>query len=98
MRIGLFPRSASAYNFRGLALEEMGEFQEALQSYEAAIAHDPNFPDAWRNAANVLYQLHRYDEALMVYERLLRLEPNISSVGGRGMLSACSGDEGIASG
>src|SRR5258708_3358506 len=70
------PNSASAYNFRGLVLEEMAQFHEALLSYEAAIAHDPNFPDAWRNRGEVLYGLKRYEESLVVYERLLRLEPN----------------------
>ena len=65
------------YN-RGLALREAGRFQEALASYDRALALDPNHPGAHNNRAVALQDLDRVEEALASYDRALGINPNLS--------------------
>ncbi|HZT99309.1 MAG TPA: tetratricopeptide repeat protein, partial [Ktedonobacteraceae bacterium] len=77
--IQLDPRSSTAHNKKGQALEALGQYQEALAAYEQAILCDANYKDAWQNKGNVLYTLKRYSEAITAYERVIRLAPNSAS-------------------
>src|SRR5262249_36310679 len=46
-------------------------FDEALASYDRALALQPDDADALNNRGNVLRQLQRFDEALASYDRAL---------------------------
>jgi predicted O-linked N-acetylglucosamine transferase (SPINDLY family) len=72
------------YN-RGRALQDLGRFDEALQSYDAALAVAPDYAAALNNRGNVLRGLRRNDEALESYNRALAREPdNVETLYNRG--------------
>jgi tetratricopeptide (TPR) repeat protein len=55
---------ADVHSNLGGALESSGAYQEALGSYEKAIALDPLYPDAHLGRGVTLYRLGRVDEAI----------------------------------
>jgi tetratricopeptide (TPR) repeat protein len=57
-------------------LQELGRFEEALASYDRAIALQPDYAAALDNRGNALRQLRRFDEALSSYDRAIKLQPD----------------------
>ncbi len=57
------------YNM-GLALFNLGRFEEAIASYDNSIAINPNIKDAYHNKALALYHLKKYDDAISCYQFL----------------------------
>jgi tetratricopeptide (TPR) repeat protein len=51
------------YN-KAVDLANAGQFSDALQANEKALAISQNFPLAWANEAGILVQLGRYDDAI----------------------------------
>src|SRR5262245_37181916 len=49
---------------------------EALQSYDRAIALQPDYPEAFNNRRITTQELRRYEEALASYRRALALKPD----------------------
>jgi protein O-GlcNAc transferase len=70
------PRSFSAYNNRGVALEKLKSYDSALASYEAAIALKSDDAETFYNRGNVLKELKRHDEALASYDKAIALKSN----------------------
>jgi predicted O-linked N-acetylglucosamine transferase (SPINDLY family) len=70
------PRSASAYNNRGVVLAELGRLADAVASYDKAIAFAPGYVDAVVNRGNALKDLERFEEALASYDRAIALNPS----------------------
>jgi len=70
------PRSATAHNSRGAALNELKRCEEAVESYSRATELQPDYADAFYNRGNVLRDLRRYEEALADYERTISLRPS----------------------
>lgn len=66
---------ADAHCRRGNALAALGQFDDALASYDSALAISPDLAGALNNRGNVLCKLRRYQEALPCYERALALKP-----------------------
>jgi serine/threonine protein kinase len=60
---------------KGASLRTLGQFDEALASYEAAIALEPNNPVVWVNTGNLLSSMNRRREALEAYARAAQLDP-----------------------
>ncbi len=63
---------------RGLVLETLERFAEALESYDRALAIVPDFAEAWLNRGNTLQRLDRLTEALESDDRALAIRPDIS--------------------
>jgi predicted O-linked N-acetylglucosamine transferase (SPINDLY family) len=59
-----------------VALQGLERFDEALASYERALAIRPNYAEAHNNRGVVLQEIERFDEALASYERALSIKPN----------------------
>jgi tetratricopeptide (TPR) repeat protein len=58
---------------------------EALESYDKAIAIDPNLTNALANCRNILNLLGRYIEAIESYDKVITLNPNLAGAwAGRG--------------
>ena len=57
--------NAEAYNNRENTFAELGQFDMAIENYDAAIALNPRYADAYLNRANVLIKLHRFNELLI---------------------------------
>jgi protein O-GlcNAc transferase len=67
--IALQPDYAEAFNNRGNALLGLGHRERALESYRQA-AKRADFLLASRNCADVLFELKRFDEAMVFYDRV----------------------------
>ncbi|OYV10630.1 MAG: hypothetical protein CG446_1059, partial [Methanosaeta sp. ASO1] len=61
----------------GLGLSEMGQFEDALASYDKALKINPNSFKALKNRANVLYRIGRYEEAASDFENALLVNPGL---------------------
>src|SRR5262245_1733282 len=64
-----------AQNLLGMALSRTGRHEDALASFERAIAVAPDFADAHGNRASALMELGRLEEACADYERAVALQP-----------------------
>jgi tetratricopeptide (TPR) repeat protein len=60
--------------YRGHTLSMLDRYEEALASYEQAIAIRPDWSWAWYRKAVMLAVLDRTDEALAAVEESLRLD------------------------
>ena len=49
LAIKLAPDNAAAYNYRGMIMEETGNFDQARADYQEAVRIDPEWKDAWEN-------------------------------------------------
>ena len=58
----------------------MALFDEALASYDRALAVRPDDAEVLFNRGTVLRELNRLDEALASYDRALALQPNFTEV------------------
>ena len=72
----LDPNNAGICDNIGLLLRSLGRQQEALEWFNEALARKPDFIQAINNKAFSLAQLHRFDEAFAIYERLNRTGTN----------------------
>jgi protein O-GlcNAc transferase len=70
------PDYADAFNNRGNILVVLKQLEEALASYERALAVRPDFAEAFNNRGNTFKELKRLEEALASYERAIVLKPD----------------------
>jgi tetratricopeptide (TPR) repeat protein len=70
--------TADAYVKRGLALERMEKLEDAMESYNQAIASDESMTLAYLYKGAVCNRLQRYREALDCYESALRCEQKLA--------------------
>ena len=71
------PRAAMQ---QGLEQERAGDFAAALLAYQAALALDAHFADAWRGVGNCQARLGHKQEALGAYDRYLAVHPEDQAV------------------
>lgn len=64
-----------AYNNRGLALSDGGNYDEALKDFNKAIELDPLFYEAYANRGTVFEKTGRFNEALADFEKSISLNP-----------------------
>ena len=69
-------RPAEAYNNRGNALQDLKRFEEALASYDKALAIRPDYAEAYSNRGIALQDLKRFEEALASYDKAIALKPD----------------------
>ena len=68
-------RTASVWSNLGLAYQQSGLLESALQSLDRALVLAPDFVDAWYNRGVTLNHLGRNQEAKSTYEKVLEREP-----------------------
>jgi tetratricopeptide (TPR) repeat protein len=64
------------WNNRGIALSELGRFDEAIASYDQAIELKPNRDEVWYNRGIALFGLGRFDAAIASFDKAIELKPN----------------------
>jgi Tfp pilus assembly protein PilF len=69
------PSFSRDYMFRSIAWYQKGHFQEALSDIDQSVALDPLEATALHHRANVLFALHRLDEARVAYDQTLKRSP-----------------------
>ena len=72
--LSLEPKNAEAFVRRGMALEKLQDWEQALGSYDRAIEADQSMTVAYLYRGGVCNRLQRYREALESYEQALRTE------------------------
>lgn len=70
------PHSAAAHCNLGNVLRGLGRREDALASYDRALALDPRHAEAFNNRGAALHELKRDAEALESYDRALALNPD----------------------
>ncbi len=61
---------------RGVALNNLGRYEEALASYDRALDVKEDYDVAWSNRGVALRNLDRFSEALQSYDKAIELQPN----------------------
>ena len=69
------PGYAEGHNNRGAALHQLQRYEEALASYDLALAVKPDYVNAHHNRGATLKKLSRMEEALASYDRAIALNP-----------------------
>jgi predicted O-linked N-acetylglucosamine transferase (SPINDLY family) len=78
----LKPNSAVAFNNRGISLQVLKRFDEALASYDRAIALNPEYAAAFGNRGRAYGELRRLGDALTDFEKALALDPKQNYIKG----------------
>ena len=73
--LGKIPNVAEIHNNLGASLQQMQRHEEALASYDKAIALKPDYANAHYNRGSILKQMKRQREALASYDRAIALNP-----------------------
>lgn len=69
-----FEPNAEAYNYRGVALFELGRYEEAGRDFTMATELNPGMADAYSNRGASLSELREYEEAVRDFTRTLNLK------------------------
>lgn len=70
------PGFAEGFNNRGVVLQTLNRYREALASYDKAIALKPDYANAHYNRGATLKKMSRLGEALASYDRAISLKPD----------------------
>jgi Uma2 family endonuclease/Flp pilus assembly protein TadD len=70
------PDKDDAFYNRGNLLFKLGRYEEAIDSYDKALAIQLDFYEAWYNRSIALRKLERNEEALANYDKVLEIEPD----------------------
>ncbi len=54
---------AKNWNFKGIVLGDLGEFEDAIKAFDEAIKINPELAKAWFNKGHALYELEKYEDA-----------------------------------
>mgnify|MGYP003664598939 FL=1 len=76
--VKLVPQDFEAHYDLGLALQELGRFQESELSLRTAVQLNPDFIEGYYYLGIVLRALDRLDEAEETYRKALELKPDLS--------------------
>ncbi|TVQ10191.1 MAG: tetratricopeptide repeat protein [Leptolyngbya sp. DLM2.Bin27] len=72
---GLNATAAQAQAQRGIALALLGEANDAMDSFNAALALDASGVEAWVGKGQLLSTMGRYEEAIFCFDTALELDP-----------------------
>ena len=67
---------AEAYYNRGGVLKELKRLEEAIESYDKALAIKPGYTEAYTNRGNALQELRRLEDALTSFSKAVAIKPN----------------------
>ena len=88
------PRSAWAYNLRGLVRERQGELQAAIRDFTEALRFDPQLAVAYNNRGIALDRNGEPKRAIEDYREALKLDPNYAAAyNNRGLAWSSLGDD-----
>ena len=68
--------TAAVLVFQGLASDNKGEYEEAIEKYNEAIELNSNYAETYNNRGVVKNKLRKYQEAIADYDKTIELNPN----------------------
>jgi len=74
------PDFAEGYNKRATAYYEMGEYEKSLKDIEETLKRNPYHFGALSGAGLCLVELDRFDDALVYFDRALKINPNLEGI------------------
>jgi tetratricopeptide (TPR) repeat protein len=74
--IKLQQNNVTAYNKRGNAYTQLGQYQRAIEDYNQAIVLNPDNITAYNNRGNAYTELGQYQRSIEDYNRAIVLKPN----------------------
>ncbi|MBR1806300.1 MAG: tetratricopeptide repeat protein [Selenomonadaceae bacterium] len=74
--VELKPDFAAAYNNRGIAYDDLKQYERAIADYDAAIELDPNFAAAYNNRGAAYADMEQHEQAIDDYDTAIELDPN----------------------
>lgn len=74
-----------AYNFRGLAFANTGQFEKAIEDFDRAIELDPYFRDAFLNRGTAFENMGRFESAIENLDTAIALNPSYEAFFNRGI-------------
>ena len=74
--IKLQPDDAEMYYNRGVAYDNLGQYQPAIMDYSQAIRLKPDYADAYYNRGTLYNEIGRYQQAIDDFNQAIRLKPN----------------------
>jgi len=74
------PNRPDVLSFAGMVALELGDVEEAVGLYRAAIEQKPDFTEAHYNLGNALMKLGRIEEAVPAYRRAAELRPEVVAI------------------
>jgi uncharacterized protein (TIGR02466 family) len=98
--IAQYPNTFLLHNVLGIALDGLGEYDGAINSYRNALKLQPNMPDLHFNLGIVFGNLNRFEEAANSYRKAIALNPKFfEAYGNLGTLMQKQGklEEAVAS-
>jgi len=72
------PRSAEAFNWRGMAYDDMNELDKALADFNHAISISPRYADAYNNRGEIYRKKKMFPQAMADYRKAADLEKNFA--------------------
>lgn len=79
---------------QGQAAMTGGDYPKALQAFDALVALEPEFAEAWNRRATLHYLMGNYPASISDVERTLRLEPrHFGAMSGLGLIYDAMGEE-----
>lgn len=70
------PNDIDGLDGKGAALENLGNYEEAIGYFDKALAIDPNYTSALTNKGAAIYNLGRSQEAVAYFDKALAIDPN----------------------
>ncbi|MFP3159458.1 MAG: protein kinase family protein [Hydrogenobaculum sp.] len=67
---------AEIWHRKGLELQKLKRYNEALKCFDKATQLEPNNANYWYSKGILLKYLNRYEEALQSFDKAIQLEPN----------------------
>jgi len=78
--IGLNPNYATAYQYYGSLLTNLGRFDDALAKFEKAQELDPKSLPIQASIASLYYYTRRYDQAIKIWREIKKADRSVSWV------------------
>ncbi|MDD5525227.1 MAG: tetratricopeptide repeat protein [Smithella sp.] len=74
--IKIQPNDAEMYYNRGVAYENLGQYQPAIKDYNQAISLKPAYSEAFYNRGTLYSEIGQYRQAIEDFNQAISLQPN----------------------
>jgi tetratricopeptide (TPR) repeat protein len=74
--IKLQPDDENYYYNRGVAYDNLGQYQPAIKDYNQAISLKPDYAEAFHNRGTIYSEIGQYQLAIKDFNEAIRLHPN----------------------